>query len=201
MTRPTVRTAHGNRFGLALAGFVLLAAGGYVLARSLGAFGRQHADAPVYADGTADWVHQQRPWLWITIAALAVLGGIWMIRWLLVQLRSDSLRRVALDSDRTGEPGAGRADLPAQAVATAVGREIDDYPGVNAVRTGLTGRPDEPELQLRVTIAADADLAKVRRKITGGALTNARIGLDAEHLPTQLRLVVAPRQQPRRNEI
>ncbi len=105
MTRPTVRTAHGNRFGLALAGFVLLAAGGYVLARSLGAFGRQQADAPVYADGTADWVHQQRPWLWITIAALAVLGGIWMIRWLLVQLRSDSLRRVALDRTAPANPG------------------------------------------------------------------------------------------------
>ena len=150
MTRPTVRTAHGNRFGLALAGFVLLAAGGYVLARSLGAFGRQQADAPVYADGTADWVHQQRPWLWITIAALAVLGGIWMVRWLLVQLRSDSLRRVALDSDRTGEPGAvgptcRRRPLPPR----SVGRSTTT-PGSVPVH-----RAHRPPRRARVATAGD----------------------------------------------
>ena len=35
----TARTARGNRLGLALSGIVLLAGGGYLIARSLGAFG------------------------------------------------------------------------------------------------------------------------------------------------------------------
>jgi hypothetical protein len=158
MTRPTARTARGNRIGLSLTGLVLLAGGGYLLARSLGAFGARQAADPVYADSTVDRVHAARPWLWLIIAALAVVVGILAVRWLLVQLRSDSLSRVVLDSDRTCEPGSGRADLPARAVAGAVGREIDTYPGISGVHAGLAGRPDERELRLRVTVDPDADL-------------------------------------------
>ena len=106
-----------------------------------------------------------------------------------MQLRSDSLSRVALDSDRAGEPGVAAAPIcRRRPFATAVGQEIEDYPGVSQVRTGLTGRPDQPRLRLRVTIEPDADLGKVRRQITDDASTNARIALDAQHLPTQLRL-------------
>ena len=146
-------------------------------------------------------MHAARPWLWLTIAALAVVVGILALRWLLVQLRSDSLGRVVVDSDRTGEPGSGRADLPTQAIAGAVGREIDTYPGISRVHAGLTGRPDEPELRLRITVDPDADLAMVRRRITGEAIRNARTALDAEQLPTRLQLIVGRRARPRRTEI
>lgn len=201
MKAPTARTARGNRIGLSLAGLVLLAGGGYLLARSLGAFGAQQAADPVYPDSAVDWVHAARPWLWLTIAALAVVVGILALRWLLVQLRSDSLGRVVVDSDRTSEPGSGRADLPTQAIAGAVGREIDTYPGISRVHAGLTGRPDEPELRLRITVDPDADLAMVRRRITGEAIRNARTALDAEQLPTRLQLIVGRRARPRRTEI
>ena len=201
MTRPTARTARGNRIGLSLTGLVLLAGGGYLLARSAGAFGAQQAADPVYPDSTVDWVHTARPWLWLTIAAVAVVVGILAVRWLLVQLRSDSLNRVVLDSDRTGEPGAGLTDLPSRAVAGAVGREIDSYPGISRVHAGLTGRPDEPELLLRVTVDPDADLARIRRRITGEALRNARTALDTAHLPTRLQLIVGRRSRPGRTEI
>ena len=201
MKAPTARTARGNRIGLSLAGLVLLAGGGYLLARSLGAFGAQQAADPVYPDSAVDWVHAARPWLWLTIAALAVVVGILALRWLLVQLRSDSLGRVVVDSDRTSEPGSGRADLPTQAIAGAVDREIDTYPGISRVHAGLTGRPDEPELRLRITVDPDADLAMVRRRITGEAIRNARTALDAEQLPTRLQLIVGRRARPRRTEI
>jgi len=201
MKAPTARTARGNRIGLSLAGLVLLAGGGYLLARSLGAFGAQQAADPVYPDSAVDWVHAARPWLWLTIAALAVVVGILALRWLLVQLRSDSLGRVVVDSDRTSEPGSGRADLPTQAIAGAVGREIDTYPGISRVHAGLTGRPDEPELRLRITVDPDADLAMVRRRITGEAIRNARTALDAEQLPTRLQLIVGRRARPSRTEI
>lgn len=201
MTEHTARTARGNRIGLGLIGVALAAGGGYLLARSLGAFGQQQAADPVYSDGTAQWVHAQRPWLWITIAAVAVLLAIAAIRWLLVQLRSDTLGRITVDSGHVTEPGSGRTELPTRALATVVGQDIESYSGVSKVHAGLTGRPDQPELRLRVTVDPDADLAKVRRKITGEAVANARIALDAEHLPTQLRLIVGRRVQPRRNEI
>ncbi len=46
-----------------------------------------------------------------------------------------------------------------------------------------------------------ADLARVRRRITGQALADARTALDTEHLPTQLRLTVGRRARPKRHEI
>lgn len=197
----TARTARGNRVGLALTGIVLLAGGGYLIARSLGAFGSGQAQEPIYTDNTAGWIHDQRPWLWIVIAVLAVILAVLVIRWLLMQLRSDSLNRVVLDTGTTTDRGSGRADLPAGALTTAVGEEIDSYPGVSKVHAALAGKPDQPELRLKVTIDPDADLAKVRRRITTEALAHARTALDTDHLPTQLRLTVGRRAKPKRNEI
>lgn len=200
-TARTARTARGNRLGLALTGIVLLAGGGYLTARSLGAFGTAQAQEPVYSDAAAGWIHDQRPWLWIVLAVLAVILAVLAIRWLLKQLRTDSLNRVALDTDSATDRGSGRADLPAGALTSAVGEEIDSYPGVSKVHAALTGKPDQPELRLKVTIDPDADLARVRRRITGEALAHARTALDTDHLPTQLRLTVGRRAKPKRNEI
>jgi hypothetical protein len=201
----TARTARGNRLGLALTGLVLLVGGGYLITRSLGAFGSRQAQDPIYSAGTAGWIHDQRPWFWVVLAALAVILAALLIRWLLAQLRSDSLKRIALDPDThtdtsTGR-GSGRAELPAAALTAAVGAKIDSYPGVSKVRASSAGRPDQPELRLRVTIDPDADLARVRRRITGEALADARTALDTEHLPTQLRLTVGRRARPKRHEI
>ena len=196
----TARTARGNRLGLALTGIVLLAGGGYLIARSLGVFGSGQAQDPIYTDSTASWIHDQRPWFWIVLALAAVILAVLVIRWLLVQLRSDTLNRIALDTD-TADHDSGRADLPASALTTAVGEEIDSYPGVSKVHAALAGNPDQPELRLKVTINPDADLARVRHRITTEALAHARTALDTDHLPTQLRLTVGRRAKPKRNEI
>ena len=171
MNEPTARTARGNRIGLGLTGIVLLPAAGICWPDRWAPSARSRPRDPVYAgrhrrlgarsSGRGCGSRSPRS---------AVVVGILALRWLLVQLRSDSLGRVVVDSDRTSEPGSGRADLPAQAVAGAVGREIDTYPGVSRVHAGLTGRPDEPELRLRITVDPDADLARVRRRITGEAI-------------------------------
>ncbi len=195
----TARTARGNRIGLGLIGVILLAGGGYLVSRSLGVFGQRQD--PIYAAGTADWVHNQRPWLWLTIAAISVVAVVLLVRWLLVQLRSDSLNRIAVDVDQDSNRGYGRTDLPAGALAAAVGQEIENYPGVSRVRAGLTGRPDQPALRHTVTVDPTADLARVRHRITGEAIENARIALDAQHLPTRLQLAVGRQGRPRRNAI
>ena len=206
MNERTTRTARGNRIGLGLIGIALLAVGGYLVARSLGAFGVQQAADPIYPAGAADWVRQQRPWLWIALAAIAIVVVVLLLRWLLVQLRTDSLHRIATDGEqdddgRDGDRGDGRTDLPARTLAAAVGQEIENYPGVSKVRAGVTGRPDQPALRLTVTVDPAADLARVRRRITGEALANARLALDTEHLPTQLQLLVGRPARERRNEI
>ena len=125
----TARTARGNRLGLALTGLVLLIGGGYLITRSLGGFGSRQAQDPIYSTGTAGWIHDQRPWFWVVLTALAVILAALLIRWLLAQLRTDSLNRIALDTDTSTGRGAGRAGLPAAALTAAVGAEIDSYPG------------------------------------------------------------------------
>lgn len=197
----TARTARGNRLGLALTGILLLLGGGYLVARSLGAFGAGQAEQQLYPTGTADWIHQQRPWLWITIAVVAIALIVVGLRWLLVQLRTDGLNRISLDTDHTGEQYSGRSELPAGALTSAVGAEIDSYPGVGKVHVKLTGKPDRPELRLQVTVDPDADLGRIRRRITDEALAHARTALDTEHLPTQLRLIVGRRRTPERTSI
>ena len=196
------KTARGNRIGLAVVGVLLLAAGGYVLARSLGAFGTEQADAPVYAERSASWIHAQRPWIWITLAAIGVIVALLALRWLLVQLRTDRLGRIAMDTDLALDPdddgdlGAGRTTLPTSALTTAIGQEIDGYPGVRAVTVHVAGRPDRPELRLEVTIDSDADPARIRTRIVDEAIAHAKAALDTEFLPTQLLLAV---NRPPRN--
>ena len=196
------KTARGNRIGLAVVGVLLLAAGGYVLARSLGAFGTEQADAPVYAERTASWIHAQQPWIWITLAAIGVIVALLALRWLLVQLRTDRLGRIAMDTDLALDPdddgdlGAGRTTLPTSALTTAIGHEIDGYPGVRAVTVHVAGRPDRPELRLEVTIDSDADPARIRTRIVDEAIAHAKLALDTQFLPTQLLLAV---NRPPRN--
>ena len=196
------KTARGNRIGLAVVGVLLLAAGGYVLARSLGAFGTEQADAPVYAERTASWIHAQQPWIWITLAGIGVIVALLALRWLLVQLRTDRLGRIAMDTDLALDPdddgdlGAGRTTLPTSALTTAIGQEIDGYPGVRAVTVHVAGRPDRPELRLEVTIDSDADPARIRTRIVDEAIAHAKAALDTEFLPTQLLLAV---NRPPRN--
>jgi len=196
------KTARGNRIGLAVVGVLLLAAGGYVLARSLGAFGTEQADALVYAERSASWIHAQQPWIWITLAAIGVIVALLALRWLLVQLRTDRLGRIAMDTDLALDPdddgdlGAGRTTLPTSALTTAIGQEIDGYPGVRAVTVHVAGRPDRPELRLEVTIDSDADPARIRTRIVDEAIAHAKAALDAEFLPTLLLLAV---NRPARN--
>jgi len=203
----TACTARGNRLGLALTGLVLLVGGGYLITRSLGAFGTLQAQDPIYSAGTAGWIHDQRPWFWVALAALAVILAAVLIRWLLAQLRTDSLNRIALDTDTDTSSGSGSGSgragpgcPPPRSPPPSV-RRSTPYPGVGKVRASLAGRPDQPELRLRVTIDPDADLARVRRRITGEALADARTVLDTEQLPTQLRLTVGRRARPKRHEI
>ena len=69
--------------------------------------------------------------------------------------------------------------LPANALTTAVGEEIRNYPGVRAVTAYLVGDPDQPELHAIITLAADADVPGIRRRIVSEAVAHARMTLDA----------------------
>ena len=197
----TARTRRGNRMGLALCGVLLLAAGAYIILRGFKVLGsRQQATDPVYTHDTANWIHDQRPWIWLTITAVAVIVFLLALRWLLVQFRTDRLGRIALDSNDNDGPDAGPADLPTGTLTAAIGEEINNYPGVRRVNTQITGHPDRPALTLQVVVDPDADLPGLRRRVVGEAVAHARTAL-ADPLPTTLRLAVAARSRPSQNTI
>ena len=200
----TNRTARGNRVGLAVTGLVLLTAGGYVLARSLGAFGSTQARQPVYTDAEAGWI-RTTIWIWLAVAAVGVMIAILALPWLIVQLRTERLNRLIVDTDAgaadVADVPVGRTDLPAGALSTAVGSEIQTYPGVRSVHAYLTGDPDQPQLNLNVTVDPDVDVPRVRRRIVDEAVAHARTALDTPDLATQLRLTVARPTRDHRNYI
>jgi len=188
----SARTARGNRLGLGITGLVLLIGGGYAGARSVGAFGSARS-APIYTEQVASWIHLQQSWLWIAVATVAVVVAVLALRWLMVQLRTERLARIALDVDSATDPGygAGPTDLPSAALTAAVGQEIDGYPGVRAVKVFMAGNPDQPELRIEVTIDPGVDPARIRARIADEALTHVRTALDSPHLPTQILFAVA----------
>ena len=128
--------------------------------------------------------------------------SILALRWLIVQLCTERLNRLIVDTDPSG-PGAadvagGRTDPPAGALSTAVGSEIQTYPGVRS-DAHLTGDPDQPQMNLNVTVDPDVDVPRVRRRIVDEAVAHARTALDTPDLATQLKLTVARPTRDHRN--
>jgi hypothetical protein len=182
------RAARGNRVGLALLGLPTLLAGGVVLARSAGG-------SVIYPPAAQRYVHGHG-WIWPAVAAVAIVVGLVCLRWLLVQARRDRLLHIRIDSDRrpaaeeAAEEGAGRTIVPAEAISDFVTSELADQPGVRRVRAELSGRPDRSELWLRVTVAADTDLARLRGHLTDELLPDLRGALDQPELSAYVRVHV-----------
>ncbi len=185
------RTARGNRYGLALIGGLLIAGGTYALLRSRGSLGqRQRSSDPLLTDAEARWAGDH-PWFWIAVAATCILIVLLMLRWLLVQLRVERLRRLHLEPDAT----LGGTQMPAGALTDAVENDIGAYPGVHAAHARLTGDPDHPELHLRVVIDPRTDLGGIRRRIRDEAIIRARTALELDQLPVSVALAVDRRSR------
>ncbi|WP_186779979.1 alkaline shock response membrane anchor protein AmaP [Streptomyces salinarius] len=169
-----------NRVLTGLAGLVLLALGGAVLAVGF------DAPAPSW------WVHQgphdvllsdaertrwrDAGWWWpVVIAALAVLLllALW---WLVAVVRRRRLTEVLVD---TGD-GEG-ATLRGRALEEVLAGEADRVDGVERAGVRLTGRRDAPAARVRLLLAPHVDPGTALHDLTARALTHAR---DSAHLPS-----------------
>ena len=189
------RTARGNRLGLALTGVLLAAAGAALLLAHQGLLGSADRRDVLYPARSRTFVHDNGSWLWPVVAAVAIVIALLFLRWLLVQPRTDRLRRLVIDTDEHAgtDPSAGRTRMPAAALTDIVEEEVGALRGVRGVTAALTGHPDAPKLWLTVSTEADADVARIRRAITGGIVDDARTCLDQPHLTTYLKLCVTRR--------
>lgn len=176
-----------NRVLLAIAGLVLIALGGSVLAIGLG------APAPSW------WLHQgphdvllseaertrwrDDGWWWpVVIAALAVLVLL-CLWWLVAVLRRRRLTEILVDT-RDGEGAALRGRALEHVLAEEAGR-LD---GVAQARVLLTGRRGSPRTRVRLTLEPHVDPGTVLHTLATGALTHARDSAGLTALPTEARL-------------
>jgi hypothetical protein len=183
-----------NRITLLLLALLLIAAGLDAGAASLGRYGRTTQHSRLMANPTGRFFGAQGAWLWLVVAAAALIVVILALRW---------LAAVLFSTDRSGDlliaPGGrpGRTILAAGALTDAVGGEIDSYRGVDTARARLIGDPGRPRLVVTAILEETADLAALRHRIETEALTHARTALGNPALPVQLDLTVTTRRATR----
>ncbi|MFI9408187.1 alkaline shock response membrane anchor protein AmaP [Nocardia sp. NPDC052316] len=186
----TNRPATLNRSLLGLTGLLLLAAGVLAVAAHYGRLRWVQSDDTVVpgTDAPPTWV------LWAAVA-VAVLLGLLCLRWLLAQI----FRMPKSVTWRTGgTEWAGTTVLASSTAAAPVAADIESYPGVRTAAAWLSGERTAPELHLIVTAEPSADIAELRRKILGHAVTRLRAALEVEVIPVTLELDFAEDRRPAR---
>ncbi|CAL9407670.1 alkaline shock response membrane anchor protein AmaP [Streptomyces sp. enrichment culture] len=176
-----------NRVLTGLAGLVLLAVGGAVLAVAF------DAPAPSW------WLHQgpddvllstaertrwrDAGWWWpVVIAALAVLLllALW---WLVAVVRRRRLTEVLVD---TGDGES--ATLRGRALEDVLAGGADRVDGVERARVRLTGRRNAPATRVRLLLAPHVDPGSALHDLTTRALAHARTSAGLTSLPAEVQL-------------
>ena len=143
------RPARLNRIGLAVVGVVLVAAGGFVVATHLGMLTIVDPHSVLVPGSEAP-----PTWVLYVIAAIAIIAGTLMVRWLLAQLvRTPTTHtwRLEQDSDR------GRTELAASTATAPLVGELTTY-------TGVHGRPRHPHRYPRSTRPGIGDPPRAGRR-------------------------------------
>ena len=172
-----------NRLLVALLGLLLLAGGVLALVRSFGGFGARLTDDRLLTEGHTRFA-EDNPWVWIAVAAVAVVLALLALRWLLAQVRSDRAGTLELEPD----PRKGATTLHPSAVTAAVCEEIESYRGVRNARARLLHDERHPDLVLDVELDDRADIAATRSRIETDAVAHTRTVLGLDDLPTRLTL-------------
>jgi hypothetical protein len=183
----TVILRRVNRVLLGLAGLLLLAGGGAVLAAVF--------DLPVPSwwpwSGPSDVLLSEADrqrwrdegWWWPVVIAVLVLLVLLALWWLLAQFRRARLAEVLIDTgDGEGAAVRGRA-LEAVMEADAVAQD-----GVSRARVALTGRRTAPRTRVALRLEPYASPGDALTSLTTEALANARTSTGLPSLPTEARL-------------
>lgn len=176
-----------NRVLLALAGLVLVAVGGAVLAAGLG------ASVPSWWpwDGKNDVLlsaadrHRWRDegWWWPTVIAVLAVLVVLALWWFLAQLRRGRLAEVLVDSG----DGEG-AQLRGRALEGVLAGEAGELDGVARAQAMLTGRRTAPRARLRLLMEPHAAPLGTLNAVADGALAHARDSAGLDGLPAEVRL-------------
>lgn len=186
----TSRIDKVNRFLLWLIGLICLAGGVVILLLSFRAFGKSAARHPLLQPGTRSFAHHNA-WLWVAIAAGAVLLFLLALRWLRAQLSTAGVRELDVDPDST----LGSSKVSAGGLTEALEDEVSRYRGVDDVRARIFGASSRPHLRLDVALKETADLGAVRTKVESEALHNVLTATGRDDMRSLVRLEIAERHR------
>ncbi|MEU6671118.1 alkaline shock response membrane anchor protein AmaP [Streptomyces sp. NPDC046727] len=176
-----------HRALLALAGLLLLALGGAVLAVGLGApppswwlHTGPHDVLLTRAERTR-W--RDAAWWWPTVIAVLTVLVLLALWWLTATLRRRRPAELLID---TGD-GAG-AQLRGRALESALAAEAAGLEGVTHAHVVLRGRRTKPAVRVWLQLDADTAPAEALAAFTAGPLTHARESTGLASLPAEVRL-------------
>lgn len=183
----TPQATRVNRVLLGLLGLLLLAAGLTGLATGLGLVGPDRVrdrviDAAVTGATASGWF---RGGLALAAAVVAVLALLWLVS----QLRTDRVRNLDLEPDRS----RGRTLLHTRAVSDAVTDEVEAYRGVSGAHAHVHGDAANPELVLRTVLDGRVAARDVAERVASDAVPHTRHALDAPDLPVRVEMRLATR--------
>ncbi|MCX5396230.1 alkaline shock response membrane anchor protein AmaP [Streptomyces sp. NBC_00102] len=176
-----------NRVLLALAGLILVAVGGTVLATGLGVsmpswFPWNGKSDVLLADADRErW--RDEGWWWPTVIAILAVLVVLALWWLLAQLRRARLSEVLVDSG----DGEG-ALLRGRALEGVLAAEAGSLDGVAGAQVALTGRRTAPHARVRMRLEPHAVPAEALRGLSDEALAHARASAGLEKLPAEVLL-------------
>ncbi|WP_163507075.1 alkaline shock response membrane anchor protein AmaP [Fodinicola acaciae] len=183
------RPAGLNRGLLALIGVIALGAGALVLAVRFRAIATIDPDSPL-VPGTA----LPPVWVWYVVAAVAIVVGLLLLRWLFAQL---AIRPAARVWRLEREPARGQTELRTSVAIAPFVEEVSGYPGVHTARANLTGTRERPAVALVVEVEEDGDPAGLRDRLTGEGLPRLRQALDVDDLPATVEFRFTDRRTTR----
>lgn len=134
-----------NRLLLALAGLLVLAAGGAGMAASTGVFGADFARRTLLDNPAGRYIGHHGGWLWPAVAGACLLLALACLRWIVALLASTDR---AGDITIPGDTGEGTTILQPAAITDALTREISAYHGVETAKGRVIGDGRNPEIVL-----------------------------------------------------
>jgi hypothetical protein len=171
MTRST-RPDRLDRLVLTALGALLALVAAYGLARGGGMFGDRAARDPLLLPSLRRFVADNQLLFWTGAAVVALLVAWLGYRWLRAQFPA-SKTVGQLDFDAT----AGAVRLDAAAATRALENDLQTHPDVRSAKARLLrGRP-RPDVELRVGVADDVDVAAL-----GGWVEDEALGRFAQAL-------------------
>ncbi|WP_341394390.1 hypothetical protein [Arthrobacter sp. G119Y2] len=160
-----------NRVWLTVLGLLCLAAGIWALLLATGTAGPA-ADPVLSGPPEAVTGPDYAPVIALTAGLLLGLLGLW---WILAQIP----RRLAAGPFRLQEDAArGITVCDPSVLAAAVQHDTEQIPGVVGSTVLLRGDAEEPDLTLKVTVNARADIRTVLDRIQGTVVPNLAAALE-----------------------